>query len=296
MTYLYVFFIDENNDFYEREWKLDMENFICTTCGVQYEGSMNHPNSCLICNEERQYVNQNGQSWTTLESMRMGTYQNNIILEEEGLFSIKTTPKFGIGQTAYLIQMDGFNILWDCITLLDDQTIEAINLLGGIDAIALSHPHYYSSQIEWAEAFDVPIYIHEDDREWVVRNSDRIIFWSGETHELHKEIVLHRLGGHFKGGAVLEWKNGNNHKGILLTGDIIQVVADPNWVSFMYSYPNLIPLPASKVQDISNAVNELTFDRIYNAFQGVVKDNAKNVVRKSALRYIDALNGKLFNT
>ena len=296
MTYLYVFFIDENNDFYEREWKLDMENFICTTCGVQYEGSMNHPNSCLICNEERQYVNQNGQSWTTLESMRMGTYQNNIILEEEGLFSIKTTPKFGIGQTAYLIQMDGFNILWDCITLLDDQTIEAINLLGGIDAIALSHPHYYSSQIEWAEAFDVPIYIHEDDREWVVRNSDRIIFWSGETHELHKEIVLHRLGGHFKGGAVLEWKNGNNQKGILLTGDIIQVVADPNWVSFMYSYPNLIPLPASKVQDISNAVNELTFDRIYNAFHGVVKDNAKNVVRKSALRYIDALNGKLFNT
>lgn len=282
--------------FYERGLKLEMENFICTTCGVQYEGSINQPNSCLICNEERQYVNQNGQSWTTLESMKKGSYQNNIILEEDGLYSIKTSPKFGIGQTAYLIQMDGFNILWDCITLLDHHTIETINQLGGIDAIALSHPHYYSSQIEWAEAFDVPIYIHEDDKEWVVRNSDRIIFWSGDTNELHKGIVLHRLGGHFKGGAVLEWKKGNNQKGILLTGDIIQVVADPNWVSFMYSYPNLIPLPARKVQDISNAVNKMEFDRIYNAFHGVVTDNAKNVVRKSARRYIEALNGNLFNT
>lgn len=274
-----------------------MKNFICITCGVQYESSINFPRTCLICNEERQYVNQNGQSWITLESMKLkAAYENNIIQEEEGLHSIKTSPRFGIGQTAYLIQMEGFNILWDCITLLDEETKEAINQLGGINAIALSHPHYYSSQIEWAEAFDVPIYIHEDDKEWVVRTSERIIFWSGETYELHKGIVLHRLGGHFKGGAALEWKNGNNDKGILLTGDIIQVVADPNWVSFMYSYPNLIPLPASKVQEISDAVNKMTFDRIYNAFQGIVKEDAKNVVRKSASRYIAALNGKLFNT
>lgn len=273
-----------------------MKNFICTTCGVQYESSMNSPVKCTICTEERQYVNPKGQSWTTLQSLKNETYENKVNLEEAGLYSLKTSPSFGIGQTAYLIQNEGFNLLWDCITLIDEKTIEKINQLGGIQAIALSHPHYYSSQVEWADVFNVPIYIHEDDKEWVMRPSDRIIFWSGESLEIHKGVIIHRLGGHFKGGAVLEWKNGNEQKGILLTGDIIQVVADPNWVSFMYSYPNLIPLPASKVREISDAVNELSFDRVYNAFHRIVKDNAKNVIRKSASRYIDALNGKLFNT
>ncbi len=273
-----------------------MFKFICTTCGVQYNKSIDPPEYCIICSEERQYINPSGQSWTTLQSMKDENYQNIIRFEEENLYSIVTSPKFGIGQTAYLIRNESFNVLWDCITYLDEKTVEEIMRLGGINAIALSHPHYYSSQIEWAERFDVPLYIHEDDQEWVTRKSDKIIFWSGESLELNKGVQIHRLGGHFKGGAVLEWKAGNEQKGILLTGDIIQVVADPNWVSFMYSYPNLIPLPAKKVKEISLAVEKLTFDRIYNAFHGIVKQNAKLVVHKSARRYIEALDGTLFDT
>lgn len=274
-----------------------MNSYICETCGVQYESSAEIPEQCKICTEERQYVNPSGQSWTTLKNMKQSKeYKNEILLEENGLYSITTKPEFAIGQTAYLIQTEGFNVLWDCITYLDDQTIQLINELGGIQAIALSHPHYYSTQVEWAEAFDVPIYIHEDDKDWVMRPSNKIIFWSGESFELHKGIVLHRLGGHFKGGAVLEWKDGNNQKGILLTGDIIQVVADRQWVSFMYSYPNLIPLPASKVHEIADIVKELKFDRLYNAFHRIVNDNANMSVQKSAKRYIEALNGTLFTT
>lgn len=273
-----------------------MYNFICTTCGVQYNKSIDPPEYCIICSDERQYINLSGQSWTTLQSMKEQNYQNSIRYEEENLYSIVTSPKFGIGQTAYLIRNEGFNVLWDCVTFLDEKTFEEIKSLGGIDAIALSHPHYYSSQIEWAKRFDVPVYIHEDDQEWVTRKSDKIIFWSGESLNLKEGIEIHRLGGHFKGGAVLEWKAGNEQKGILLTGDIIQVVADHNWVSFMYSYPNLIPLPEKKVNEISLAVEKLKFDRIYNAFHGIVKENAKLVVNNSAKRYIEALNGNLFDT
>lgn len=273
-----------------------MKYYICETCGVQYEGSIEEPEQCSICNEERQYVNPDGQSWTTLEKMRSGGYQNTINFEEKGLLTIKTNPKFGIGQTAYLVQGEGFNLLWDCISYLDEKTMEAIKELGGIQAIALSHPHYYSTQVEWAEIFDVPVYIHEDDREWVMRPSDKIIFWSGESLELHEGIVIHRLGGHFKGGSVLEWKDGNEGKGILLSGDIIQVVADNIWVSFMYSYPNLIPLPAAKVREMADKVVDFQFDRLYNAFHGIVKEDAKLSVQKSADRYIAALNGTLFHT
>ncbi|WP_034759761.1 MBL fold metallo-hydrolase [Rossellomorea vietnamensis] len=273
-----------------------MQQYICKTCGVQYEKTSEIPEHCMICEEERQYVNPTGQSWTTLENMKAESFRNKIILEETGLYSVKTFPDFAIGQTAYLVQHEGFNLLWDCISYLDEETISEFTRLGGLDAIALSHPHYYSTQIEWAEVFDVPIYIHEDDREWVMRKSDHIVYWSGESIHIHNGLTIHRLGGHFKGGSVLEWESGFNGKGVLLTGDIIQVVADREWVSFMYSYPNLIPLPASKVKEIALKVDQMKFARLYNAFHRIVKENAHERVLESAQRYVSALEGTWFKT
>ncbi|WP_270180722.1 MBL fold metallo-hydrolase [Alkalihalobacillus sp. CinArs1] len=269
-----------------------MERSICNTCGTQYSEAQ--PEYCSICKEERQYVNPNGQEWTTLEAMRNSEYHNKITYEKPGLFSITTVPSFAIGQTAYLIQENGRNILWDCISYLDQETIDEINELGGIDAIALSHPHYYSSQVEWAEAFDVPIYIHEDDQQWVMRESERIIYWSGEELELTPTVKVHRLGGHFRGGAVLHWTGKDG--GTLLTGDIIQVVADQEWVSFMYSYPNLIPLPGAKVREMAERVRSLAFKQIFNAFHKRVENDADRAVQRSADRYIMALQGELFDT
>lgn len=274
-----------------------MNRYICETCGVQYEHSTEEPKQCTICSEERQFISVNGQTWTTLDKLISSKiYKNNINLEENGLFSVKTSPAFGIGQTAYLIQEKDFNLLWDCITYIDQTTIEKIEELGGIDAIALSHPHYYSSQVEWAEAFNASIYIHEDDREWITRPSDKIIFWSGESLTLQNGLTLYRTGGHFKGATVLEWKNGYHQKGILFVGDIIRVVADRNWVTFMYSYPNFIPLPVNTVKRILNQVEDFHFEQLYDAFLRVVKKDAKQCVHNSAIRYIDALEGKLFNT
>lgn len=274
-----------------------MKNFICTTCGVQAASSAAAPENCSICNEERQYVSVKGQTWTTLEEMiQSNTYTNTISQDEEGLFSIATSPSFGIGQTAYVVQGTNFNLLWDCITYIDAETINDITKLGGIDAIALSHPHYYSTQVEWAEAFDASIYIHEDDHEWVTRPSEKIIFWSGDSLELAAGLFLHRIGGHFKGATVLEWKEGHAQKGVVLAGDIVRVVADRQWVSFMYSYPNFIPLPASTVQGMATQLNEITYHRLYDAFHRVIGEDAGETVQKSANRYVDALNRSLFST
>lgn len=274
-----------------------MENYVCITCGVQYAASEEVPVRCMICDEERQYINPSGQSWTTLEQLQTSnTYENEMIEEEKGLYSITTKPTFAIGQTAYFVKTEAFRVLWDCISYVDKETLQKIEELGGLDAIALSHPHYYSTQVEWAEHFQVPIYIHEDDRAWVMRPSKHIVFWSGESLKLAEGVTIHRLGGHFAGGSVLHWEQGNDGKGVLLTGDIIQVVADQNWVSFMYSYPNLIPLPASKVEEMAKTVGRLSFNRLYNAFHRVVKSDANEAVQRSAKRYIEALEGKLFYT
>jgi glyoxylase-like metal-dependent hydrolase (beta-lactamase superfamily II) len=175
-------------------------------------------------------------------------------------------PSFAIGQRALLITQPGGNVLWDCIPLLDEATISAIRALGGISAIAISHPHYYSVMIEWSKAFDAPVYLHSADRQWVMRPDPAIEFWDGQTKSLAGGLTLVRCGGHFDGGTVLHWPEGADGKGALLSGDIIQVVQDRCWVSFMYSYPNLIPLPASAVVQIVAAVEPFSFERVYGAW------------------------------
>ncbi|GMA59959.1 hypothetical protein NZD89_10340 [Alicyclobacillus fastidiosus] len=78
---------------------------ICTTCGTQYPPSSEPPHTCVICNDERQYVHPDGQSWTTLEGLRLErTYKNEILGEEDGLYSMTTRPSFAIGQTAYMAE------------------------------------------------------------------------------------------------------------------------------------------------------------------------------------------------
>ena len=169
-------------------------------------------------------------------------------MKRHGFWGIGTEPEFAIGQRALLLQSPGGNLLWDCISLLDDETIAEVNARGGIRAIAISHPHFYSSMIEWAECFDAQIFLHSADREWVMRKSPRIQFWEGSTLSLWDGLTLINCGGHFEGGTVLHWPTGANGKGALLTGDIITVVQDRRYVSFLRSYPNLIPLGASAIR------------------------------------------------
>lgn len=269
-----------------------MAYFICTTCGTQYADSQTPPERCAICEDERQYLGWGGQQWTTLDDLRK-EHSNPIREEEPGLIGIGTTPKFGIGQRALLVRSPGGNVLWDCISLIDDATVESVRNLGGLSAIAISHPHYYSAMVEWSRAFGgIPIYLHADDREWVMRPDPVIEFWEGETKPLHDGLTLIRCGGHFEGGTVLHWAPGADGTGALLAGDILQVCMDRRHVSFMRSYPNYIPLPAEAVRRAVAAVEPLAFDRIYGfMFDLVIREGGKAAVSRSAERYLRAIEG-----
>jgi hypothetical protein len=269
-----------------------MPNFICTTCGTQYAESDRPPAACTICQDERQYVKNTGQQWTTLDRLHL-TNRNSVKFKEPGLIGIGIDPHFAIGQRALFLRTPRANLLWDCLSLLDEAVVESFKALGGISAIAISHPHYYSSMVEWSRAFGgVPIYLHVADRRWVMRPDKSIVFWEGETKTLAEGLTLIRCGGHFAGGTVLHWAGGAVGKGVLLAGDIIQVVADRKHVSFMYSYPNYIPLPASSVERIVRTVEPFSFDRIYGAFWDMVIEQDGNVVvRQSAERYLRAIRG-----
>jgi hypothetical protein len=264
---------------------------MCATCGTQFRVTTEEPDRCPLCEDERQYVPPDGQKWTTLEDLRK-IHKNRIEDIEPGLIGIGTEPSFAIGQRALLVQNPGGNVLWDCISLIDDQTVAAVRAEGGIDAIAISHPHYYSSMVEWSRAFDAPIYLHVADREWVMRPDDAIHFWDGETHALCEGVTLVRAGGHFAGGTVLHWSDGADGQGAILSGDIIMVVPDTGWVSFMYSYPNLIPLPVEEVRRVTASVAPYAFDRIYGAWwDRVLLSDGKEAVARSAQRYADVIEG-----
>jgi hypothetical protein len=268
-----------------------MQNYICVTCGVQYAASETPPAHCAICEDERQYLGYNGQQWTTPEQMRAERH-NEIRDLEPGLTGIGTQPAFAIGQRALLVQTPHGNLLWECISLLDDATIAAVRARGGVRAIAISHPHMYAAMVDWSRAFDAPIFLHADDRQHVMRPDDAIQFWQGETHALWEGLTLVRCGGHFAGSQVLHWAAGADGRGALLTGDTIMVAQDRRFVSFMYSYPNMIPLAARAVRGIVAAVTPFAFDRIYGAWwERVLDHDAKAAVERSAERYITAIEG-----
>jgi hypothetical protein len=161
-----------------------MPNFICTTCGTQYAESDQPPPVCTICEEPRQYVKKTGQQWTTLEKLRL-TNRNSIKFKEPGLIGVGIDPQFAIGQRALFLRTPKANVLWDCPPLLDEAVVEVLQALGGVSAIAISHPHYYSSMVEWSWALGgVPLYLHAADRQWVMRPDQAIVFWEGETRTL----------------------------------------------------------------------------------------------------------------
>ncbi|KAH8702056.1 putative metallo-beta-lactamase domain protein [Talaromyces proteolyticus] len=287
-----------------------LDFLICVTCGVQYTETLeSERKTCPVCDDPRQYVGPAGQCWTTLRCMReSGKYKNTFTpviqnapansggntISCRQLISIQTTPQVAIGQRALLCISPNGNILWDCITYLDDETVATIKSYGTLHAIVISHPHYFSTCLHWAEAFGCPVYISAEDEEWIMRRSDdtsKMVIWSGHRkafspsssssttgdssgEDKQSEFLCVKTGGHFPGSSVFYWPAMRK----LLIADSIYVV--PSGVyhidrplgtasfSFMWSYPNLIPLPPDEILKIWDAIKDLEFDDTHSAFAG----------------------------
>jgi glyoxylase-like metal-dependent hydrolase (beta-lactamase superfamily II) len=243
-----------------------MPLWTCEQCGAQFPESAAPPRACPVCEDERQYVNWKGQAWLTREEL--ATHHKLVWRDDLGIPGLAVEPSFAIGQ-------------------------RALRSLGGLKAIAVSHPHYYGAVADWSEAFGgAPVYLHGDDRALVTRPHPAIVPWTGDSHRISDDILLVRTGGHFAGGTIMHWRAGAEGSGALLTGDVAMVAMDRRSLSFMYSFPNYIPLNAAAVRRIWAAVEPLAFDRIYGAWWGRnIADNAKAAFERSVRRYIAAISG-----
>lgn len=274
-----------------------MEQPICRTCGVQYDAPRE---DCPVCLDERQYVGWGGQRWATLAELRAEGRRGRVAEEGPGVYGVGAEPGVGIGQRSLLVQAPSGNVLWDCFGYFDDELAGQVRELGGIAAIALSHPHFYGAMIEWAHAFDAPVYIHAADRRWVARPDDSVVFWEGETREIGEGLTLINAGVHFAGGTVLHRRQragadsgsgpvagSGTGSGALFSGDIMTVVQDRDWVSFMYSYPNLIPERPRVIRRAVSLVAPYEFETVYGAWWGrIVRTDGAAAIRRSADRYL----------
>ncbi|KAI9744408.1 MAG: hypothetical protein M1818_001937 [Claussenomyces sp. TS43310] len=272
---------------------------ICTACGTQFdETDSSELTSCRVCDDPRQFVPPSGQSFTTLASLQ-SDYKNKHepFPMDDRFTSIWTEPKFGIGQRCILIKTSAGNVLWDCITFLDEETVRWIEDQGGLQAIVISHPHYYTTHLEWAETFKCPVYLSAEDSKWLCREdktSSRKLIEAGKT-ELEipdKEgnstgVKAIKLGGHFPGSLVTLYDGRLNVADTLVTtpaglGDWKDKPRPEgmNSFAFFWSIPNMIPLPPDEIAGMWTVLRDYEFGSTHGAFLGtdIVAEDVKERV------------------
>ncbi|KAK5989349.1 hypothetical protein PT974_10867 [Cladobotryum mycophilum] len=238
----------------------------CVTCGAQYPtADRDTLKTCFICDDPRQYF---------------VTYEG-----DDRITFIHTVPRLAIGQRAILIRTPAGNILWDCITLLDEETIGRINQLGGIKAMVISHPHFYSSHVQWARAFGCPVYISAEDEKWTtLKSSHRLTLTDIESDEVlpGSGAKAIKLGGHFPGSMVLLFD------GRLFIADTLMTTPAGigNWAenaqfearekppgfntfAFLWSIPNAIPLGADELARMWGILRGYDFKATHGLFMGM---------------------------
>ncbi|RYP82592.1 hypothetical protein DL770_005557 [Monosporascus sp. CRB-9-2] len=263
---------------------------VCTACGTQYPAADRHEvKTCFICDDPRQFTPPTGQAFTTLDELRRSSHKNKWVPFscDDRFTSIVTEPKVGIGQRAILVRTPRGNVLWDCVTLLDDETVEKIRDLGGLKAIVISHPHFYSAHVEWARAFDCPVYLAAEDRKWTAQSSDHQVFvteteWDLEIDGEVSGVRVLKLGGHFPGSSVLLYD------GRMLIADTMMTTPAGlgNWetdavggsrdrprgmnsFSFMWSIPNMIPLAPVEIDRMWGILKKYDFRSTHGLLVGM---------------------------
>src|SRR5439155_20840052 len=87
--------------------------YICVTCAVQQSPSEAPPKHCPICEDERQYVRQGGQAWTTIDELRLMEHRIELRELDPGLVGVRVTPSPGIARRAPPAGTATANDLWD---------------------------------------------------------------------------------------------------------------------------------------------------------------------------------------
>ncbi|OBG45981.1 hydrolase [Mycolicibacterium fortuitum] len=269
-----------------------MPTWICTGCGVEHPDSDAEPaDSCVLTSEivsieERGDLPPHG-TWTTLDDLAAQPHHTEHVDHGRGVHSLRRAPKFAIGHRSFLVQTAHGNLLWDSPGYLDDEIIGLVHGLGGVAAVAASHPHMFGAQLSWSRAFGgVPVYVNTLDAEWLPAPDPLIQQWTGELEPLPGLRLIH-VGGHMRGSSVALTADGT-----LLVGDTISGGLAKNWVSFQRNFLKHVPLSAAVVRRIVDRLDGYEYDRLYTLGGDEIDSAAKDVVHRSAETHIRWVSGE----
>lgn len=265
-----------------------LHTWLCKTCAAEFPPSAEPPASCPICEDPRQYVGANGQEW--LQEADLAKTHKTVLREEEpGLLGVGTEPGVAISQRALLITHPDGGVMFDGFAYLGQAGVDEIQRRGGVRAMTMSHPHLYGAAVTNSiKLGNVPIYLPEADRQWLMYPHENVQFFSGDFLDLGHGVTLHVTGGHFDGSSFVHWPEGAGGKGAILTGDTIFTGNDKDWVSFMWSTPNRVTLGPRAIRKIIAMTEKLDYDRLHDGWWGSgVMENAKAKVAASADRILD---------
>lgn len=269
-----------------------MPIFTCLTCAIEHPDTAYPPEHCEICEDDRQWVPPSGQTWITRDELEAQGYKVVLTELEPGLHAVRTTPRLGIGQRGLLVRTSAGNLLFEPPGFIDAAGATRIEELGGIAAIASSHPHLTGSSIQYSHRFGhAPVYVAAADKDWIRRPDPVIKLWEDRT-ELLPGLTMYQCGGHFAGSSVVHWAAGQLGAGVLIAGDTIAVGGDRKSANAMRSYVNNIPLPVTTIERILDIVKPLEFSRMYSAF-GELESDAHEIVERTLRRYIAWVSGTM---
>ena len=238
-----------------------------------------------------------GQAWTSLDELAAEGHRTRWTEVEPGLVELTVEPAVGIGHRGLLVTTPVGAVLWDPPGFLDRDAVDRVRELGGLRGVARSHPHLCGVQVEWSHRFPqpdgrgAPVWIPRRDAAWVLRPDDAVRLWEDRA-EVAPGVTLVRCGGHFAGSAVLHVAGAAGGRGALLVGDTLMVLPGHRRVSFMRSYPMLLPLPERYLDRLLTALEPLPYDRIHGGWSGTtVESGAREVVAGSADLYRSWLTG-----
>ena len=228
---------------------------------------------------------ENGQIWIKPSDL-LKNHSVKLNRLQDNLYELFINPMFAIGQRALLVLSKHGNILWDCIPMLDEMTIEFIKAKGGLKAIAFSHPHFYSNMNDWAEYFNCPIYIHNKDVEHNMVKGKHVTLWDGDEFPLWDEMKIMQIGGHFAGSSILHVPF-LSKEGSIICGDTLFLSPSKKHFSVVYSSPNRIPLPLAEITRIKKRFDNIPFDSFYGYIktQNLHKD-VKEILETSMAKYV----------
>ncbi|OCF73545.1 hydrolase [Kwoniella mangroviensis CBS 8886] len=283
---------------------------ICRACGTQYPLTSSLKRSCAICEDPRQFVPSSGQEWTTLAEMGEGGRKHIMLKDEEDsrISMISCEPAFAINQTPTLIETAEGSYIWDCSSFISLPLIGHLSKLDKpLKAIAISHPHFFSTSLTWSRALKVPLYLCEDDKDWYqrlgdIRPDDQVVWWIGEK-EMGRGIMLVQCGGHFPGSSILYWDRLSEPpppkdnlptkptpvSGIIFTADTIMVQPTQKSFSFIWSVPNMIPLRPQSILSIQDCLKHLSFAQATSSWPNRwIRQDAKKALEESVTTFLAA--------